>query len=149
MTGLLYSEDRSGRISLLLTHRGVCVCVGGREGGDGRRRVEGICHRLTAAGGPEVRAGRSTSPSRKTRQVFCRDPGDIYPGQPWNAILHTSSPHLGVIVVRPTFGSSHRGPRALLCDDNCKSLLQETGEKTGLWAFFFFFQLEEETRKVT
>lgn len=105
--------------------------------------MEGICHRLAAAGGPEVRAGRSTSPSRKTRQVFCRDPGDIYPGQPWNAILHTSSPHLGVIVVRPTFGPSHRGPE-LCCVMIIANLSRRKGGKTGLWAFF---QLEEETAK--
>lgn len=134
MTGLLYWEDRSGRISLLLTLGGVCWWGRG-VGVDGSRRVEGICHRLAAAGGPEVRAGCSTSWSRKTRQVFCRDPGDIYPGQPWNAILHTSSPHLGVIVVKPTFGPSHRGPE-LCCVMIIANLSCRKGGKAGFVGFF-------------
>lgn len=121
-----------------MTHGG--VLLGG--GGDGSRRVEGICHRLAATGGLEVPAGCSTSPSRKTRQVFCRDQCDIYPGQPWNAILHTSSPHLGVIVVSPTFGLSHWGPERC-CVMIIANLYCRKGE--GRQDCVFFFQLEEKT----
>lgn len=81
---------------------------------------------------------------QKNKAGFLQGPGRYLP---W-ATLECDSPHL---LSSPRSNCCEAnvwpvplGARALLRDDNCKSLLQGRG-KTGLWGFFF--QLEEMAKR--